>query len=144
LEALARIGREYGIPWIRRPFDLPMTTGGGAPAARRLVARGLGFTRRYFDRTLEKYGCRATDHFAGFAMTGHHGAKELAALIGALPEGTTEFMTHPGFCTEELRAARTRLKESRAQELAALCAPEVRAAVEAGGVELRGYGELTR
>ena len=49
---------------------------------------------------------------------------ELAQLIRDLPEGTTEFMCHPGFCTAELRAARTRLKESRRRELDALTSPK--------------------
>ena len=57
-----------------------------------------------------------------------------AARIGAsdsrLPEGSTEFMCHPGFCGDELRAARTRLKESREHELRALTSPEVRTALD--------------
>jgi len=63
-------------------------------------------------------------------------------LIHALPEGSTEFMCHPGRCTGELRGARTRLKESREQELRALIAPEVRSAVEESGVELASYRQL--
>jgi len=63
-------------------------------------------------------------------------------LIQSLPEGSTEFMVHPGHCTSELQAAPTRLKESRAAELAALVAPEVRAAVEAAHVKLSGYRAL--
>jgi predicted glycoside hydrolase/deacetylase ChbG (UPF0249 family) len=51
-------------------------------------------------------------------------------------------MCHPGFCTEELRAARTRLKESREQELRALTAPEARAALRDAGVELVSYRDL--
>jgi len=61
------------------------------------------------------------------------------ALIGGLPEGLTEFMCHPGHCTAELQQSRTRLKESRAEELKALTSPEVRKALEAGRVELSNY-----
>ena len=46
--------------------------------------------------------------------------RSLAALIRALPEGSTEFMCHPGICGDDLRGARTRLKESREEELRAL------------------------
>ena len=63
-------------------------------------------------------------------------------MNSSLPEGSTEFMVHPGHCTEELRSARTRLKESRAAELAALVAAEVRDAVGECGVRLTRYGEL--
>ena len=57
----------------------------------------------------------------------------------SLPEGSTELMCHPGYCRAELRAARTRLKESREAELRALTAPDVRAAIEECGVELCPY-----
>jgi hypothetical protein len=52
---------------------------------------------------LTRHGCRTTDHFAGFNLTGHYDAAELARLIRQLPEGVTEFMCHPGFCTQELQ-----------------------------------------
>jgi predicted glycoside hydrolase/deacetylase ChbG (UPF0249 family) len=75
-------------------------------------------------------------------LTGRYGAAELAELISRLPEGSTEFMCHPGLCTEELRAARTRLKESRRRELDALVSPEVRAAIDESGVKLARYRDL--
>jgi predicted glycoside hydrolase/deacetylase ChbG (UPF0249 family) len=52
-------------------------------------------------------------------------------------------MCHPGYCGEELRAARTRLKESRERELEALIAPDTRAALEHSGVQLVSYRNLT-
>jgi predicted glycoside hydrolase/deacetylase ChbG (UPF0249 family) len=91
---------------------------------------------------LARHGCRSTDHFAGFQITGSYGAVELARLIRSLPEGSTEFMCHPGICGEELRGARTRLKESREQELHALTSAEVRSALAESGVELVRYSEL--
>ena len=65
-------------------------------------------------------------------------------LIKALPEGTTEFMCHPGRCTDELRAAPTRLKESREWELEALTAAETRRALEDNDVALVNYRTLSR
>jgi predicted glycoside hydrolase/deacetylase ChbG (UPF0249 family) len=75
-------------------------------------------------------------------MTGRFDALELKRLIRILPEGTTEFMCHPGVCTDELRAAPTRLKESRQRELEALVAPCVRQALVDAGVELVTYRDL--
>jgi predicted glycoside hydrolase/deacetylase ChbG (UPF0249 family) len=141
LDAVARIASEFQIPWVRRPFDLPLNAG-AAPWRRRVVSRGLGFARARFHRVLTRYGCRTTDHFAGFQITGHYDAAELAQLIRQLPEGLTEFMCHPGFCTEELQAARTRLKESRRRELDALTSAEVRAAIQESGVTLARYGDI--
>lgn len=137
LEAVCRIARRYTIPWVRRPFDLPLTA--AAPLSVRAVNAGLQQLRGWFDRTLGRYGCRTTDHFAGFQLTGRLRAAELVELIRGLPEGLTEFMCHPGHCTAELRAAPTRLKESRAEELAALVSEEVRGALEEAGVELVSY-----
>ncbi len=137
LEAVARIGEEFGIPWVRRPFDFPMQPGGVG-----WTNRGMGMMRGRFRRVLARHGCRATDWFAGFRLTGSYREGDLAALIRALPVGSTEFMCHPGRLGEELRGARTRLKESREIELLALMAEEVRAAVREVGVELVSYREL--
>jgi predicted glycoside hydrolase/deacetylase ChbG (UPF0249 family) len=137
LEAVCGVAQRFSIPWVRRPFDLPLTA--AAPLAARAANAAFGLVRRRFDRTLARYRCRTTDHFAGFQWTGSFRAAELASLIRALPEGLTEFMCHPGHCTEELRAAPTRLKESRARELEALVSVEVREALVEAQVELTDY-----
>ncbi len=144
LDALARLSEEYKIPWVRRPFDLPLTPA-TRPAigwAKRATSQVLGVVRRRFARVLARHGCRSTDHFAGFQITGRYDSAELAQLIRALPDGSTEFMCHPGICGAELRAARTRLKGSRERELRALTSPEVRAALIESGVELVSYRTL--
>jgi predicted glycoside hydrolase/deacetylase ChbG (UPF0249 family) len=143
LDAVAQLSEEYRIPWVRRPFDLPLAPAGPSVTwAKRVASRSLGIVRRRFARVLATHGCRSTDHFAGFQITGRYAAVDLARLIRALPEGSTEFMCHPGICGDELRGARTRLKESREQELRALTSPEVRAALTDAGVELVSYREL--
>jgi chitin disaccharide deacetylase len=141
LKAVARISSEFRIPWVRRPFDLPLHAG-SVPWKRRVVSKSLGFARAAFHRALTSYGCRTTDHFAGFQITGHYDAAELAQLIRQLPDGITEFMCHPGFCTAELQASRTRLKESRRRELDALTSREVREAIEESKVNLTRYREI--
>jgi predicted glycoside hydrolase/deacetylase ChbG (UPF0249 family) len=120
LNAVALVAEEFGIRWVRHT----------------LVMRG------YFERVLGKHHCRSTDHFAGFRLTGKFDAPALAALIRGLPEGSTEFMCHPGRCGSELRSAHTRLKESRERELLALTAPEVRAALVESNVQLASYSQL--
>lgn len=138
LEAVARISEEFRIPWVRRPFDFPLQPG------------GVGWTNRLmrlmsgrFHRALTRHHCRSTDWFAGFRLTGSYRSQDLVDVIRALPEGVTEFMCHPGRCGDDLRAARTRLKESREEELRALTAPEVRVALADAGVKLVSYRELT-
>ena len=114
----------------------------GRRCSRRAKRTSAG-TVRGRSRVLAAHGCRSTDHFAGFQITGKFDASDITALIRSLPEGSTEFMCHPGLCTAELRAARTRLKESREQELRALTAPEVRDALRESGVELVDFTSLT-
>lgn len=143
LDAVARLSEEFQIRWVRRPFDFPLT-GGSAGLRTRTMSRMFGIVRGRFGRVLRKHGCRVTDHFAGFKMTGAYDIDELAALIRALPEGTTEFMCHPGIVGPELASARTRLKESRERELKALTSPQVRAALEQAGVRLTSFAELSR
>ena len=143
LEAVARISSEFRIPWVRRPFDFPLEAG-GVGIAKRAVSRAMAPFRSRFLPVLVKYGCKFTDHFAGFQVTGKFDESYLERLIQELPEGSTEFMCHPGFCTDELRSERTRLKESREAELKALTAPSVRAALDRAGVRLLNYRELGR
>ena len=143
LDAVARLGEEFGIRWVRRPFDFPLTTlRGTVPRLKRATSSALGLLRRRFHRVLEKHGCRTTDHFAGFQITGRFRTAELVQLLAEIPEGSTEFMCHPGHCGEALRGARTRLKESREHELEALLAPETRAALQRNGIELVRYEQL--
>ena len=137
LETVARISEEFRIPWVRRPFDFPLQPG------------GVGWTNRLmrlmngrFQSALARHHCRSTDWFAGFKLTGSYGSEDLIKVIRSLPEGVTEFMCHPGRCGDDLRSARTRLKESREEELRALTAPEVRAALADAGVKLLSYREL--
>jgi predicted glycoside hydrolase/deacetylase ChbG (UPF0249 family) len=141
LSVVARIASEFQIPWVRRPFDVPMH-GGTVPWQRQAMSKAVGFARSRFHSVLTRHGCRTTDHFAGFQMTGHYDAAELARLIRHLPDGVTEFMCHPGFCTQELQATRTRLKESRRRELDALTSSVVRKALEESNVILARYAEI--
>jgi predicted glycoside hydrolase/deacetylase ChbG (UPF0249 family) len=137
LDAMARVAGEFGIRWIRRPFDFL-----GHPGPERFAGRLMTFARPRFERVLSQHGLRATDHFAGFRFTGVFDSGRLTSLIQALPDGATEFMCHPGFCTAELEGANTRLKKSREQELNALTDEHVRAALDSSGVVLSCYRDL--
>ena len=145
LDAVARLGEEFDVRWVRRPFDFPLhALRGGVPRLKRLTSGALGLLGRRFHRVLTRHGCRTTDHFAGFQITGRLRTAELVELMSLIPEGSTELMVHPGRCGPALRAAPTRLKQSREAELAALMAPEVRAAMLRHGVELVNYAGLER
>jgi chitin disaccharide deacetylase len=144
LDAVARLSQEFQIPWVRRPFDFPITAiRGYIPATKRITSDALGLFRSRFHRVLERHACRTTDHFAGFQITGRFRTAELVQLLEILPEGSTELMVHPGKYGESLQRAATRLKESRQHELAALTSPETRAALSRLGIELVNYSQLS-
>jgi predicted glycoside hydrolase/deacetylase ChbG (UPF0249 family) len=129
--AVARIVREFGIRWVRKPFDFGLTSGF---AARLMRTQHSGLQRK-----LREAGACTTDHFAGFALTGHLDETRLLRLIEELPEGITELMCHPGFCRHELRASATRLKESREIELRALTSPRAAARLKERNIQLSNF-----
>lgn len=139
LRAIARVAKEFGIPWVRRPFDFGIDARAGL--TKRAVALGMRAMAPNFARTLA--GLRTTDYFTGFQITGSLDGRRLVETINRLPEGLTEFMSHPGRLGPELAAAPTRLKQSRAIELAALCSDEAREAIQRRGIELVCYRDLT-
>jgi chitin disaccharide deacetylase len=55
LDAVARLSEEFGIPWVRRPFDLPLVAG-DVPLSKRLVSRAVGSLRHRFHRKLAYTG----------------------------------------------------------------------------------------
>ena len=133
LEAVARISEEFRIPWVRRPFDFPLQPG------------GVGWknqTDAFDERAFPLHALASSLPLDGLVrgIPAHRtviAAATWFVLIRALPEGVTEFMCHPGRCGDDLRSARTRLKESREEELRALTAPEVRVALDRRTVQLK-------
>lgn len=138
---MCNLADEFRIRWIRTPADLPVNF--NAPLAKTLLSLVMRRSMISFRQRLCEHECRSTDHFAGFALTGRYTEKDLVKLFAALPAGLTEFMCHPGHCTDELRRRTdTRLRESRAEELRALTHPATRAALKDQGIELVRYRDL--
>jgi predicted glycoside hydrolase/deacetylase ChbG (UPF0249 family) len=51
LDAVTRVAEEFRIPWVRRPFDLPLTAArGGAPWLKSAAAGGLRLLSQRFAR----------------------------------------------------------------------------------------------
>jgi predicted glycoside hydrolase/deacetylase ChbG (UPF0249 family) len=103
------------------------------------AARRLGVPVRSQDpatRTRTRSaGLRTADHF--FGESGPDAYWSLARTLRhlrELPPGTSEFMTHPGWCDPEL--SYSRYGRQREVELAALGSPAVRAAALALGITL--------
>jgi predicted glycoside hydrolase/deacetylase ChbG (UPF0249 family) len=122
--AVMQLAREFRIPYVRLPVDttLPMA----------------GVIRRYYDRMLQP-GVMTTDHFIGFRLTGSLTEDTFAKALLELPQGSTEFMCHPGRLGDELARSHTRLKESRVRELEALISPRIRELIASQQIRLRPF-----
>ncbi len=141
LEVVANVADEFGIGWVRRPFDATRPTRGGYRAA---VAMAMQPLRIAFDGQFRRARWRTTDYFCGFEVTGRMDASWLIQTLPALPGGIGELVCHPGYCDAQLQAMPTRLKRSRERELAALCDQGAARAAERAGIELVSYRDLGR
>ena len=148
LAAMLRAAKECGVRAVRNPFA-PLKPLAMAHLARRprlwsrySEVKLLRRFRQAFRQTVADAGMITTDGTFGIVVTGALDEQLFAAIVGSLPEGTWELVCHPGYCDEDLRAVRTRLRGSREQELRVLTSAAARRAIEAAGVELISYADL--
>ena len=149
LAPMLRAANACGVRAVRNPFA-PLRPLAMAHLVRRprLWSRytEVKLLRRFsadFRRTVAGAGMLTTDGTFGIVATGALDEQLFAAIVGSLPEGTWELVCHPGYCDQELRQVKTRLRESRELELRVLTSPAARQAIEAAGVELISYANLT-
>jgi predicted glycoside hydrolase/deacetylase ChbG (UPF0249 family) len=102
----------------------------------------LGTFAAGFREKVDKFGLRTPDGSFGVVSTGALDLELFQAIMNVIPEGTWEFVCHPGYNDADLASVRTRLKESRKKELDVLISPEAREALESRGIELISYRDL--
>jgi predicted glycoside hydrolase/deacetylase ChbG (UPF0249 family) len=121
LRPLLRAALQCGISAIRNPFepDWALAATPDAPLLRRWQVKLLR-KRREFLRLVREAGLTTTDGAIGVLATGTLDAETLRRLLAAMPEGTWELVCHPGYRDAALDEARTRLRESRSTEHAAI------------------------
>ena len=148
LRPLLRAARAQKVPAVRNPFGqvwpLPM---GDMLRRRQLWKRfaQLNVLRNFaakFRHEVEAHGLRTTDGSVAVLVTGSLDLKLFHKIVDNIPDGTWEFVCHPGYNDAELRNVRTRLRESRAKELELLTSDGARQALQARGIELISYHEL--
>ncbi len=127
--AVVRLAHEFAIPYVRVPLDSTV----------RWAKLPCSLGNRYYRRLAQEQGLKMTDHFLGFRLTGCLTEESFASSLKSLDEGTTEFMCHPGFLGDELKQARTRLKESRVRELEALTSPRIRELISGSAIHLSPF-----
>lgn len=148
LRPVLRAARACGIRAVRNPFEplrswprgLVMSTPGMW-----LRSAGVATFRMFagaFRRAIQEEGMKTTDGTVGIAVTGKLDQKSLSAILQALPEGDWELCCHPGYSDADLKAAGTRLTQSRETELEALTSDETKSLMSRRGIELISYADL--
>jgi hopanoid biosynthesis associated protein HpnK len=150
LRPLLKAGAACGVRAMRNPFGprRPLRSG-------QLLTRPNLWTRYAEMRVLQGFAAsfRAAAEEEGFAtpdgtlgveVTGVLDETLFRAIATSIPEGTWEFVCHPGYNDADLGAAKTRLRESRETELHALTLPEARNTLSQAGIDLISYRDLHR
>lgn len=124
LRSVLRAAKAAGIHTVRNPFEpiwsLNATT--NAPDLRRAELVLLRRFESKFRRIVEEEGFLTTDGAVGVLATGTVNIATIHALLDAMPDGTFELVSHPGYRDTQLAKAKTRLLESREIERNALMA----------------------
>ena len=148
LRPLLRAGSGCGVRALRNPFGprFPLRSS-------RLLARPNLWTRYAEVRVLRRFACHfreavdregfvTPDGTLGIEVTGALDESLFHAIACSIPEGTWEFVCHPGYNDADLQAARTRLRQSRETELRVLTLPAARQVLAQEGIELISYQDL--
>jgi hopanoid biosynthesis associated protein HpnK len=148
LRPLLRAARARGVHAIRNPFGprkpLKSSTLLTRPSlwTRYAEVRILRTLAANFRDTAKREGLVTPDGTLGIVVTGALDEKLFRAIAAAIPEGTWEFVCHPGYNDDDLKSAKTRLRQSRETELRVLTMPEARQLLLDQGIALISYREL--
>jgi hopanoid biosynthesis associated protein HpnK len=148
LRPLLRAARARGVKAVRNPFGqvwpLPLASLLRTRQVWKRFAQ-LNVLRNFarsFRRDVEAHGLKTTDGSLGVLATGVLDLELFTSMIESMPEGTWEFVCHPGYSDADLDQVRTRLRHAREQELSLLTSPEAKELLRRRGVELISYHEL--
>jgi hopanoid biosynthesis associated protein HpnK len=145
---LLRAAAACGVRALRNPFGprRPLRSS-------QLLARPNLWTRYAELRVLGRFAARFRDAIQrdefvtpdgtmGIEVTGVLDETLFRAIAEGMPDGTWEFVCHPGYNDAALGAAKTRLRESREIELRALTLPQAREVLHSNGITLISYHDL--
>lgn len=140
LRPVLRAAHAAGVRAVRNPFEPPwaVRATAGARFARVAEVSLLRWMEPVWKKTLAEEGFTTTDGTIAVVGTGVLNAEMVRSLLGQLPPGTWELVTHPGYNDADLDKVRTRLRASRDIEREALLAIQ-----EFPGIELISFRDLS-
>jgi len=148
LRPLLRAAAACGVHALRNPFGprLPLRSSDlmSRPGlwARSAQLRVLGRFAGKFREAVDRDGFVTPDGTLGIVVTGALDETLFHAIARSIPQGTWEFVCHPGYNDADLQGAETRLRESRETELRVLTLPAARNVLLQESIELISYREL--
>ena len=148
LEPALKAAAACGIQAVRNPFEslhpLPLSVLWHYPKLlkRYMQVELLRSMRSNWRRIVQQFGFATTNGSLGIIVTGDLDERLLHVVLESMPEGTWELVCHPGYNDAELAGIRTRLRESRAQEIGLLTSPDTRRLINDLGIELISYRQL--
>jgi hopanoid biosynthesis associated protein HpnK len=146
--AVLRSAAEHGIAAVRNPFEPAWSVSATRKNTslrswnRSLQVTILRTLEQQFLVAVKEQGMKTPDGTIGVAVTGLLNRDLFVRLVSAMPQGTWELVTHPGYDDDDLQNATTSLKHSRAIELGILTAPETLDILRTRGISLISYREL--
>jgi hopanoid biosynthesis associated protein HpnK len=139
LRPVLRAARAAGIRAVRNPFEpaWAVHATAGAKLARCFEVSLLRKMESYCRNIIAQAGFATTEGTIAVVGTGVMTAATVRSLLSAMPGGTWELVTHPGYNDADLAKVRTRLRASRDAERQALLAIG-----EFPQIELTSFGGL--
>ena len=95
-----------------------------------------------FREAAKREGVVTPDGTLGVVVTGALDEELFRAIAAVIPDGTWEFVCHPGYNDDDLKSAKTRLRQSRETELHVLTMPEAGELLLSQGIALISYNDL--
>ena len=95
-----------------------------------------------FHEAAKREGVVTPDGTLGVVVTGALDEELFRAIAAVIPDGTWEFVCHPGYNDDDLKSAKTRLRQSRETELHVLTMPEAGELLLSQGIALISYNDL--
>jgi hopanoid biosynthesis associated protein HpnK len=145
LRPLLAAAKACGVPAVRNPFGwMAFSRIANRPQLwqRYTQVKLLNLLAGKFRRAVADAGMLTTDGSVGVVATGSLDDRLIHFILETLPDGTWEFVTHPGYYDTELAGIRTRLRESREMERQILSRPETRGLLRREGIQLISYRDL--